>query len=899
MTAKIDRLIINSPYEEPKSHWVYDHEAQEFQIVEGRRKAGYFVAKPGAKKYDDEGRFIEIELVNRIRERVRQWRDGGYQGITNTTRDLLSHWHDESARPDSPFFFCQLDAIETLIFLYESLSEYRSGILIQDDGSEFRRLCTKLCTGGGKTIVMAMLIAWQISNSVSYPRDKRFTRNILIVAPNLTVKKRLQVLLPDSSCENYYSRFQVMPPGMNELLNQGNILIRNWQALEPEKEDTKSVDKRGPKSDNAYCQSKIGDMKNILVINDEAHHAYRLTPENKKGKSSEEKREATVWIQSLDRIHRARKITCCYDFSATPFVMRNSRGKDEEGLFTWIVSDFGLSDGIESGLVKTPRIVVRDNAVPDSETYKSKFYHIYADPSVKENLNSSSDKEVPLPDLVTNAYMMLGLDWKEVYDEWKAAGRLTPPVMITVANTTETAARIEYAFTHDAVMTAPELKHNLLRIDSKVLDGMNTEEAARLRDAIDNVGKEGTNGEQIRNVISVGMLSEGWDARTVTHIMGLRAFTSQLLCEQVVGRGLRRTSYDVNDAGMFSPEYVNVFGIPFAFLPHEDSKKGAVPTKPTIQIKVLPEREEYKISWPEVLRLEYVMRETLSLDVDSVPEIELDAAGTRISADLAPVIDGKMNLSMCSDIDLEKLYGAIRMQRMIFDSAGRVYDLMLANSNTEWQKHGTKLILLGQVIKLTEDYLSGGQIKVTPELFMLNETRRKIIIALNMERIITHIWSSIKSESTEKIIPVINNSRRERSTGDMLSWYTSRPCHETIKSHISHCVYDSALESSTMYALEHNANVKSYAKNDHLGFYVNYVYKGQVKRYVPDFFVRLKNNITLILETKGIESEQDKEKKRALSDWIKAVNNTNRFGEWACDMSKSPADIDGIIAKYI
>ena len=906
MAEKIDRLVINSPYEEPKSHWVYDSEAankdDKFRIVEGRRKAGYFIAKPGAKAYDDEGRFIEIELVNRIRERVRQWREEGYPGITNTTRDLLLYWHDNSVRNDTPFFFCQLDAIETLIFLSESLSEYRNGILIQDDGSEFRRLCTKLCTGGGKTIVMAMLIAWQISNSVSYPRDKRFTRNILIVAPNLTVKKRLQVLIPDSSGENYYSRFQVMPPGMNELLNQGNIIIHNWQALEPEKEDTKSVDKRGPKSDNAYCKKIIGDMKNILVINDEAHHAYRLTADTKKSKSKEEKaedKEATVWIQSLDRIHRARKITCCYDFSATPFVIRNSRGKNEEGLFTWIVSDFGLSDGIESGLVKTPRIVVRDNAVPDSETYKSEFYHIYANPEVKENLNSPADKEVPLPDLVTNAYMMLGLDWKEIFDEWKAAGRLTPPVMITVANRTETAARIEYAFTHDAVMTTPELSQNLLRIDSKKLEGMNAEDAAKLRDTVDTVGKEGMPGEQIRNVISVGMLSEGWDARTVTHIMGLRAFTSQLLCEQVVGRGLRRTAYDVNDAGMFSPEYVNVFGIPFAFLPHEDSKNGTVPTKPTTQIKVLPEREEYKISWPEVLRLEYVMRQILSLDVNSVPEIELDAAGTRLTADLAPVIDGKTNLSMCSDIDLEKLYEAIRMQRIIFDSAGRVYDLMLANSNTEWQKHGTKLNLLGQVIKLAEDYLSGGRIKVTPERFMMNETRRKIIIALNMERIITHIWSSIKSESTEKIIPVINNSRRERSTGDMLSWYTSRPCHETTKSHISHCVYDSALESSTMYALEHNANVKSYAKNDHLGFYVNYVYKGQVKRYVPDFFVRLENNITLILETKGIESEQDKEKKRALSDWVKAVNGTKRFGEWACDMSKSPADIDGIIAKYI
>ena len=896
MTAKIDRLILNSPYKEPHSHWVYEHETKKFRIVEGRRRAGYFVAKPGAKKYDEEGRFIEIELVNRIRERVKMWRDEGCQGITNTTRDLLSHWHDDSVRPDTPFFFCQLDAIETLIFLSEATADYRNGIEIPNDGSAFTRLCTKLCTGGGKTIVMAMLIAWQVCNNVNYPRDKRFTKNILIVAPNLTVKKRLQVLRPDSEDENYYSRFQVLPPGMNELLNHANIIIHNWQALESDKPDTRSVDKRGRKSDNAYAKGIVGSMKNILVINDEAHHAYRITPDNKKGKSKEDVREATVWIESLDRLHRARNITCCYDFSATPFVIQNRGRNDEEGLFSWIVSDFGLSDGIESGLVKTPRIVVRDNAVPDAETYKSKFYHIYADHDVKENLNSPAAEEVTLPDLVMNAYMFLGLDWKEVFDSWKAAGRLTPPVMISVANRTETAARIEYAFTHD-MMKTPELNQNLLRIDSRKLETMNTEEALRLRDMVDTVGKEGMPGEQVRNVISVGMLSEGWDARTVTHIMGLRAFTSQLLCEQVVGRGLRRTAYDVNEEGMFSPEYVNVFGIPFAFLPHEDTGGKSVPTRPTTLIKVCPEREEYKISWPEVIRLEYLMRQTLSLDVDSVPELELDAETTRLNAEIAPVIDCKTNLSMCSDIDLERLYEAIRMQRIIFDSAGRVYDLMLENS--EWQKHGTKLNLLGQVIKLTEDYLSGGRIRITPELFRVNETRRKIIFAMNMERIIMHIWSSIKSKSTERIIPVIDNARRERSTGEMLSWYTSRPCDETAKSHISHCVYDSALEASTVYALEHNVNVKSYAKNDHLGFYVNYVYGGVTRRYVPDFLIKLTNDVTLILESKGIESEQDRIKRMALQDWVKAVNGIKIFGEWRCDMSLSSADINGIIARYI
>ena len=252
---------------------------------------------------------------------------------------------------------------------------------------------------------------------------------------------------------------------------------------------------------------------------------------------------------------------------------------------------------------------MRDDAVPDAKTYKSRLYHIYNDPEVKDDLNRRSAPTEPLPDLVTNGYYLLGYDWRETRRAWRDAGFKTPPVMITVANRTETAARIKYALDHKKVRI-DELcdAARTLHIDSRVLEraeaaeepiaaacnneGDDGEEngctrkltkkqqAELLRLQVDTVGRPGKPGEQIHSIISVGMLSEGWDAKTVTHIMGLRAFTSQLLCEQVVGRGLRRTSYDVNsETGLFEPEYVNIFGVPFTFLPHE-SEEGIIPEPP-------------------------------------------------------------------------------------------------------------------------------------------------------------------------------------------------------------------------------------------------------------------------------------------------------------------------------
>ena len=430
----------------------------------------------------------------------------------------------------------------------------------------------------------------------------------------------------------------------------------------------------------------------------EAHHAWRKNPENKAKLTKEQKeaeQQATIWISGLDRIHKTRGILSCYDFSATPFAPSGKKN-DEEALFGWIVSDFGLNDGIESGLVKTPRVVVRDDGTPDAESFRSKLYHIYADETVKDDINRAADPEEPLPDLLTQAYYLLGKDWQALYYAWKDAGADVPPVMITVANRTETAARIKYAFDHGRIPVPELCDPNLtIHIDSKTMDAATNvvaptadedseakiskaDAAAILRETVDTVGQKGKRGEQIRNVISVGMLSEGWDAKTVTHILGLRAFSSQLLCEQVVGRGLRRTSYDLAEGSdMFTPEYVNIFGIPFNFLPHESDEQGTPPTTPPkTQVEALKERSEYEIRWPNIIRLDRVFKPQLTVDLDKIDTLELNAADTRLRADLAPIIDGKTDLTKCTEIDLQKLDAELRMQRIVFEASGQVYDLM-------------------------------------------------------------------------------------------------------------------------------------------------------------------------------------------------------------------------------
>lgn len=762
----IDKLIINSAYDEPTSHWKYDLNRQSFYQEVGRRPAGYFIAGQGSNQYNDIGQFIQLPLVNKIRPRVKTWKQQGYPGTTGITRKLLSYWNDTTVR-QYPFFFCQLDAMETLIWLTEAPANDKVGIDIPKDGGDFVRLCTKMCTGGGKTIVMAMLIAWMICNKVSYPQDKRFSKNVFIVAPGITVRDRLQVLQTGGD-DNYYVKFNVVPPTLMDKIRQGKIKIINWQflawATDEDLAKKKSVDKRGAKSDEAYTREVLGEISrahNILVINDEAHHAWRKNPEVKIALKGQDKKEyteseeqATIWVSGLDRINKTRHILTCYDFSATPFAPSGKRN-DEEALFGWIVSDFGLNDGIESGLVKTPRVVVRDDGIPDSETLKSRLYHIYVDETVNDDINRKAKPEEPLPDLLTQAYYLLGKDWQLVFNAWVKAGSKVPPVMITVANRTETAARIKYTFDHHRILIDELCNPDYtIHIDSKTLEAAETptgskkEAAEQLREVANTVGKIGKPGEKIRNVISVGMLSEGWDAQTVTHILGLRAFSSQLLCEQVVGRGLRRTSYDMEDGSrMFTPEYVNIFGIPFSFLPHEGDSDGKPPeVKPKTQIEALPEKVEYQISWPNVIRIDRTFKSKLSFDVNKIQDLILDATNTPIRADLAPILEGKTDLSKCTDIDLQKLDANLRLQKIVFEVTGQLYDQF----KESWQKEGTKYVLLGEVMKLVEEFLKSDKIIIEPRLFETDPIRRKIMYSMNMGKIVRHLWQYIQLEQTEK-----------------------------------------------------------------------------------------------------------------------------------------------------
>lgn len=915
-----NQLIINSPYEMPQRHLKYIREIRKFEIIEGRRQAGYIIATESSRSFDDPGIFVPLPLVNQIRKRVDVWREKGYPGITSVTKKLLEHWKNYGER-DMKFFFCQLEAIETLIWLAEAPDNEKVGIEIKGDGSEFQRICSKMATGSGKTIVMAMMIAWQVLNKAAYPKDTRFSKNVLVVAPGLTVKSRLQVLLP-SNPDNYYQLFDIVPSTLFDQLRQANIKVINWHTLSPLDPDAgPKVVKKGEESDEAFTRRVLGDFansKNILVINDEAHHAWRtnVKAEGKYQRVGEDKdsaEEATIWIGGLDRIHKTRKVKNCYDFTATPYAPTGKQS-GEETLFTWIVSDFGLNDAIESGLVKTPRVAIRDDGKLTKEM-KSRFYHIYMDSEVRADLNRRAEVNEPLPDLVTTAYYLLGKDWLDWKKKWEEVHMETPPVMITVCNRTETAARVEYAFSRGKIRI-DELKdpERILRIDSKVLDEAESkdidaeirpepneekltkkDEAEELRRKVDTVGKVGQPGEKIQNIIAVQMLSEGWDAKTVTHIMGLRAFASQLLCEQVVGRGLRRTSYDVNpQTGLFEPEYVNIFGVPFTFLPHEgEDVEGAVAVEPTYKTRIFADdtKKEHEISWPNVIRVNHVYLPKLTLDLKNVRGIELRPEDTPQLVQIAPIIEGKPDVTKLSEIELESLGNRYRTQRLIFEAARDVYDEI----HPTW--NGSKELLMIQLVKIVEQYLNSKKIIIRSKYYEV-DLRKRLMIMLNMRKIVQHLFTAIRFENTQEVAPVYDKEMPIKSTSRMMTWFTSRPCEITVRSHISHVVFDSTWEASESFELERNNEVVSWAKNDHLGFVIKYIFDGVIHNYYPDFLIKLKNGKMLVLEVKGKDDQKNKTKRQYLDEWCRAVSADGGFGIWEWNVSFRTSDIKDIIVKH-
>lgn len=934
-------LIINSPYEKPARYWDQDENGKLLTVTQGRRPAAY-------ELYDtrtNTRRVEKLELVNAIRERVDAWRDAGWPGVTSVTRQLLEHWFDRGEWDSEgkcwvggprqyPFYFCQLEAIESLIWWLEAPQDHKQGIFLQGDGGPWERICNKMATGSGKTPLMALIITWQTLNALHYPKDTRFSKAVFIVAPGLTVKSRLQVLYPGDE-KNVYDEFRLCPnEAMRQKLNQVELLIENWHTLMPLKEQDRSVVKKGKESDEAFARRVLGKLaacKDLLVINDEAHHAYRQRAEMKVSKKEAEELgidldEATRWIEGLDRIHKTRRIRRCFDLSATPFAP-TGKTNTEAGLFAWVISDFGLNDAIEAGLVKTPRIVVRDDAMPNAKSYRSKLYHLYREEEVREDLNRKANATDPLPDLVQKAYAILAYDWQLTAQEWSKSGHEIPPVLLTVCNRTETAARIEKFFNSgDCQIKGTQVPDQTLRVDSKVLekaergesvtkdkdydqrlteiieaaglpsdkteDLLTLKQQEQLRALVDTVGKRGQPGQKLHNVISVAMLSEGWDAANVTHIMGLRAFTSQLLCEQVIGRGLRRVAHDMDEQGLFLPEYVNIFGAPLSiFQDVGEEGEAPPPPKPSVRIQVEPGRNHLEIRWPNIQRIDAVLKQELVMDWENVQPLTLDPMNTPLNAEVAPSLTGFANLSMASEIDLEKAVDDFRLQNLIFRAARKLY-LQSADSFG-----GDKQFLAVQLIRIVEAFLDSDKLDI-PSLWHQDSIRKQILFALNMDTVAAHVSRFVGAQNTEKLEAIFDESNPIGSTARMRSWLTTRPCLATEKSQISHVVYDSAWEKAVADLCEKVPQVVAWAKNDHLDLIVRYLWRGSSRNFTPDYLVRLNNGKTLMLEVKGVDSEQNRAKRAVMETWIKAVNEQGGFGHWCFDVVFEPARTRDVLLKH-
>ena len=343
-------------------------------------------------------------------------------------------------------------------------------------------------------------------------------------------------------------------------------------------------------------------------------------------------------------------------------------------------------------------------------------------------------------------------------------------------------------------------------------------------------------------------------------------------------------------SGLHHKERWLAFG---ASLAEREENGPPPPPKPKTAIEPVVEKAAFEISWPNVVRIDHCYRPRLSLDLECVRPLELDATRTAQLADMAPIVDGKPDVTKIDSIDLENLACEFRTRRIVFGTARDVFDQMRG----DWP--GGRTYLLAQLVRLVEQFIRSDKIDTAPALFLDDDLKRRLIVTLNMTRVVQHIWEAIRHENTERMEPEFDRDRPIRTTSDMRTWYTGKPCEYTARSHVSFCVFDSTWEASEAFALDRAPEAAAWVKNDHLGFEVFYVHRGVVRKYRPDFLIRLVSGDMLVLETKGRDSDQDRPKRRFLAEWFEAVNAHGGFGHWSWDVSKAPADIRNILARHM
>ena len=981
--------ILNSPYDYPVRHWELDAQGQPTQqIAERRRRAEFITPIPKPKKrkgkpeqasllLDDDGTGLSTQaqeyektasMINAVRQEVDKWR--GIQNpndwrVTPETARLLQHWRHHKFSGIRPFF-CQVEAVETAIWLTEVAPQLgKAGEKFldhlananNDANPELMRLALKLATGAGKTTVMAMLIAWQTINAVRRPGSKKFTRGFLIVAPGLTIKDRLRVLQPNDP-DSYYLSRELVPGDMMGDLERAKIVITNYHAFKLRERIPLSkggrllLQGRGGEeldtleSEGQMIQRVMPDLmglKNILVINDEAHHCYREKPEqaddaedlkgDEKKEAEQNNEAARLWISGLEAVNRKLGLARVLDLSATPFFLRGS-GYAEGTLFPWTMSDFSLMDAIECGIVKLPRVPVADN-IPGAEVpvFRNLWEHIRKDMPKKGRGKAEGLDPLKLPTRLQTALEALYGHYKKTYDLWAQAGIKVPPCSIVVCNNTST-SKLVYDYISgfqrpngDGSSTLENGRLELFRnfdehgnplgrpktllIDSEQLEsgealddnfrGMASDEIERfrrevidrtrdphaadnltdqdlLREVMNTVGKAGRLGDSIRCVVSVSMLTEGWDASTVTHVLGVRAFGTQLLCEQVIGRALRRQSYELNEEGLFNVEYADVLGIPFDFT----AKPVVAPPQPpreTIQVKAIrPDRDELEISFPRVQGYRVELPEerlTAEFNADSVLELTPDLVGPSITRN-AGIIG--------QDIDLNLVHtGDMRHSTLLFHLTQRLI-------YTKWRDPGEepKLYLFGQLKRIAKQWLDtclvckGG---TYPAQLMYQS-----LADMACERITAGITRALIGERPIKAVldpynPTGTTAHVSFNTSKKDRWETNGP---PPKCQLNWVILDSSWEGEFCRVAEAHPQVRAYVKNHNLGLEVPYRYGSEMRTYLPDFVVLVDDGhgdddlLHLVVEVKGYRREDAKEKKATMEIyWVPGVNNLKQYGRWA------------------
>ncbi len=994
----IENPVLNSPFIEPLRHFKFDEDGITNEIVDERRPSSYFIPIPPPKKRGKQlqletewtqDRVEENKLVNQIRQRVGQWRAGGYFGITSTTSRLLEYWTNPD-RVEKKLFFCQIEALETAIYIAEAAAkcgdawiENRLREANDTATAGLPRLAMKMATGSGKTVVMAMLIAWQTLNKLANPQDARYSDTFLVITPGITIRDRLRVLLP-SDPNNYYRERDVVTSEQLQQLGRAKIVITNFHAFKPRERVkagklTKAILNRGEVS--AFTETpdemvrrvcrELGTKKNIIVINDEAHHCYRRKPEAEKEKmsgderSEAEKREeaARIWISGIEAVKAKIGVRRIYDLSATPFFLRGS-GNPEGTLFPWVVSDFSLIDAIEAGIVKVPRVPVADDSMTgDAPTYRNLWVRIREDLPRKGRKKATLTEEPQLPVELQGALHSLYDNYTKYYALWEKNTEaqekgLTPPVFIVVCNNTSVSKLVydyiagwEKQIGDRAVVQAGALpvfrnddgdgnwldRPNTILVDSEQLEsgeamsdefkkvakqeierfkqeirarfGRDVEKLTSedlLREVMNTVGKAGKLGEHVRCVVSVSMLTEGWDANTVTHILGVRAFGTQLLCEQVVGRGLRRQSYAPNEDDMFETEYAEVYGVPFSFIPCSGTTPEPMPGPEATHVRALEERIACEITFPRVTGYRYEVADAkLAARFTDESQLALSTRDVPTKTENAPIVGESVIHT------LDELRGR-RLNQVAFLLAKLTVEKYFRHDgehrSEQTKEHrfdaAVQTWRFPEVLAITKRWLDecvtckGNTFK---QLLLLVEFAHDA--ADRIYRSIAHA-----SEGTKTLKPVLRPYDTIGSTR-YVDFDTIRPTYRTRpdKCHVSHVVADTgSWEQKTAQVLEDMDEVVAYVKNQGLGFTIPYTINNQERQYTPDFIVRIDDGrgaddlLNLIIEVSG-DPKKDKAAKVATARtlWVPAVNNHGGLGRWAFIEITDPWDAENTIRACV